>query len=602
MRYLKRSSKKSGFSLVETLVGIAVFLIISVSAYQGYVSILKGVKVVRVKQAVTNLANEQFEIIRNLPYADVGIVDGLPNGKVPREQVLVRSEIEFNVTTTIRNIDDPFDGTIGGTPNDLSPADNKLVEIEIVCSSECGVDPVTFTTRVAPKSLETTGSNGALFVQVLDASGQPVVDADVHIENNQATTPLIIDETTDNMGFLQIVDAPPGTGAYEISISKSGYSSDQTYEIGESSNPVPDKPHANVLEGQVTQVSFSIDELSDLNIQSKDMTCNPVGSLDFHMYGSKTIGLNVLKYDVNKTTSAGSGLLSLLGLDWDTYEIDVTDSAYDLVGSNPVVPFTLSPGTSQDIDLIVAPKNPNSVLVKVIDGATGLPLSGATVTLEKDLNEIELVTGRGFMTQTDWSGGGGQEDFTNEDMYDYQDGNIDNLTTAGQIELANVAGTYSANGTLTSSIFDTGSVTNFHDLTWIPGSQPAETGVDSLKFQVATSLLNNASTTWNFVGPDGTNGTFFTTSGEPFSEIHNGHQFLRYRAYFSTEDTSYTPSLSDVSFTFSSDCTPSGQVLFTDMDNGEYNLTVEATGYQAYSNESFTIGTEWQDIEVIMTP
>lgn len=602
MRYLKRSSKKSGFSLVETLVGIAVFLIISVSAYQGYVSILKGVKVVRVKQAVTNLANEQFEIIRNLPYADVGIVDGLPNGKVPREQVLVRSEIEFNVTTTIRNIDDPFDGTIGGTPNDLSPADNKLVEIEIVCSSECGVDPVTFTTRVAPKSLETTGSNGALFVQVLDASGQPVVDADVHIENNQATTPLIIDETTDNTGFLQIVDAPPGTGAYEISISKSGYSSDQTYEIGESSNPVPDKPHANVLEGQVTQVSFSIDELSDLNIQSKDMTCNPVGSLDFHMYGSKTIGLNVLKYDVNKTTSAGSGLLSLLGLDWDTYEIDVTDSAYDLVGSNPVVPFTLSPGTSQDIDLIVAPKNPNSVLVKVIDGATGLPLSGATVTLEKDLNEIELVTGRGFMTQTDWSGGGGQEDFTNEDMYDYQDGNIDNLTTAGQIELANVAGTYSANGTLTSSIFDTGSVTNFHDLTWIPGSQPAETGVDSLKFQVATSLLNNASTTWNFVGPDGTNGTFFTTSGEPFSEIHNGHQFLRYRAYFSTEDTSYTPSLSDVSFTFSSDCTPSGQVLFTDMDNGEYNLTVEATGYQAYSNESFTIGTEWQDIEVIMTP
>jgi len=602
MRYLKRSSKKSGFSLVETLVGIAVFLIISVSAYQGYVSILKGVKVVRVKQAVTNLANEQFEIIRNLPYADVGIVDGLPNGKVPREQVLVRSEIEFNVTTTIRNIDDPFDGTIGGTPNDLSPADNKLVEIEIVCSSECGVDPVTFTTRVAPKSLETTGSNGALFVQVLDASGQPVVDADVHIENNQATTPLIIDETTDNTGFLQIVDAPPGTGAYEISISKSGYSSDQTYEIGESSNPVPDKPHANVLEGQVTQVSFSIDELSDLNIQSKDMTCNPVGSLDFHMYGSKTIGLNVLKYDVNKTTSAGSGLLSLLGLDWDTYEIDVTDSAYDLVGSNPVVPFTLSPGTSQDIDLIVAPKNPNSVLVKVIDGATGLPLSGATVTLEKDLNEIELVTGRGFMTQTDWSGGGGQEDFTNEDMYDYQDGNIDNLTTAGQIELANVAGTYSANGTLTSSIFDTGSVTNFHDLTWIPGSQPAETGVDSLKFQVATSLLNNASTTWNFVGPDGTNGTFFTTSGEPFSEIHNGHQFLRYRAYFSTEDTSYTPSLSDVSFTFSSDCTPSGQVLFTDMDNGEYNLTAEATGYQTYSNESFTIGTEWQDIEVIMTP
>lgn len=61
----------------------------------------------------------------------------------------------------------------------------------------------------------------------------------MHIENNVATTSIVIDDTTNNDGYVQIIDAPPGINAYEISVSKPGYSSERTYMIGDVANPNP---------------------------------------------------------------------------------------------------------------------------------------------------------------------------------------------------------------------------------------------------------------------------------------------------------------------------------------------------------------------------
>ena len=225
-------SSRRAFSLIEVVVGIAVFLIVTLGIYQGYVALLSAVRTSRFKVTATALANEQLEIIRNLPYADVGISGGLPNGKILENQVISRDGVEFNIEATIRNIDDPFDGTIGGDPNDLSPADYKLVELEISCPSCDNFSPLRFTSHVAPRNLETASTNGALFVRVFDANGQPIQGADVHIENNQAIPPFVINDTTNNKGILQIVDAPPCDEAYEITVSKTGYSEEKTYLTG----------------------------------------------------------------------------------------------------------------------------------------------------------------------------------------------------------------------------------------------------------------------------------------------------------------------------------------------------------------------------------
>ena len=171
---LNKPNQQDGFTLVETLVGVFIFLVISLGIYQGFWSAGELVNLSKVKTEAALLATERFELIHNLPYASVGLVGGIPAGILARSEVFVRSGVSFYATTTIRNIDDPFDGQIGETPNDLSPADYKQVALTIDCAG-CGLAmPLVFTTTVAPANLETTSSNGALFVNVIDSNGQPV--------------------------------------------------------------------------------------------------------------------------------------------------------------------------------------------------------------------------------------------------------------------------------------------------------------------------------------------------------------------------------------------------------------------------------------------
>jgi type II secretory pathway pseudopilin PulG len=602
-----------GFGLIETIVGVAVFVAISVAAYGGFLRVLEGVQVLRVKNTATNLANEQIEIIRNLPYADVGIVGGIPIGKVVRDREVVRDGITFNINTAIRNIDDPFDGQIGQVPNDLSPADYKLAELTISCEGCRLAEDFKYYARISPYALETTGNNGALFVQVLDANGQPLSGASVNIFNDQESPIIDIDEVTNTDGMFQLIDAPPGVEAYQITVTgddlSDDYSTDQTYTIGSPENFNPNKPHANISVGQVTQLSFAIDKTSDLDIYTRRDSCTRIADIGFDMKGSKTIGKDaadedIFKYDESLTTD-GNGFLEIDDVEWDNYSLDITDGSFDLAGSSPLLPLELNPDSDQAIDLILTEKDPNSLLVKVIDSETGLPISGADVSLEAEsggaTGDHYLVTGNGFLGQTDWTGGSGQTEYLNETRY-FTSNNIDTSAVPGQITLTQFAGSYDSPGYLESSTFDIGTTTNFGNLFWDPVGQPAETGSDSVEFQIATNLENTATSTWGYVGPDGTGSSYYTSSGEAIGASHHGDRYLRYRANLKTADTAFAPAISNASFTFTTDCIPPGQAFFSGLGAGGYTLTVDHPGYQQYEDPAFEISESWADIDVILSP
>lgn len=597
----KESSKRTnrGFSLVELLVGVTVFTIICVSVYNSYISIFDVVYTSRGKIDAVDLSNEQFEIIRNLPYADVGISGGIPNGVLTHIQNLKRGSSDFVVTTTVRNVDDPFDGTIGGAPNDLSPADFKLVEVEVNCNNCKNFTPIVFTTRVAPRNLETASTNGALFVRVFDANGNPVEGASVHIENNVINPPIVIDDVTNSSGMLQIVDAPPGANAYEITVTKNGYSTDNT-EDSTITNPNPVKPHATVALQQVTQISFTIDRLSTFNVSSVTQTCTPVASVDFNVKGAKLIGTapDVLKYDQNKVTS-GSGTLSINNLEWDSYSITLQDATYDIIGWSPISPINLLPNSTQSVQLVVAPKNPRTLVVTVTDSATGLPLSDVNVSLSKSgFTTLNKSTGQGFINQTDWSLGSGQATSTNLNMYYSSDNNVDDSNPSGLLILKQVFGEYLSSGMIESSSFDVGSPSNFQKIEWKPVDQPVDSGNPNVRFQIAT---NNDGGSWQFTGPDGTNSTYYTVGNQNIHSSNNSKQYLRYKLFLDNQSTTTSPNISDISFTFTSSCTPPGQVEFSGLPLGTYNLNLSKTGYVT-QDVSVDISSPWQSQSIIMQP
>lgn len=374
---------QKGFSLIETLVGVAVFLTVSVAGYQAFTSLMDAVLASEAKIAATEVANERFEIIRNLPYEDVGLVGGLPVGIVQREETIIRDNYTFELLYTIRSTDDDFDGTLGGNPNDLSPADYKLIDLDITCPNCKIFKPIKFTTLIAPRSLETISTNGALFLRAFDSNGSPVQGANVHIVNTNTNPDTIIDETTDNEGWLRIVDAPPGVNVYNITVTKNGYSTDQTYPIGGIAGSSPVNVDPTVVIQQVTQASFAIDILSNLNVNSFDSSCVALGNIDFALTGTKLIGApQVLKYPETDFSTNISGTKTISNIEWDTYHVDNKDTAYDIVGIKPFYNFDLSPNTTLNTEIFTVPKSGNTLYVSVEDSSGDL-INNAQVRLEK---------------------------------------------------------------------------------------------------------------------------------------------------------------------------------------------------------------------------
>lgn len=589
--------KQAGLTLIETLVATAIFVSIITAIYGGFTKILALMSVIRTKQTVTNLVNEQFEIVRNLPYASVGVVGGIPSGVITQNQTLVRDNKTFSVNTIVRNHDDPFDGTFGGSPNDLSPSDMKLVEVTVACANCANFTSMSFTTKIAPKNLETASTNGALVIRVFDSSGVPVPDASVNIVNSSVTPNINFTDTTLADGTLTIVDAPPSVGGYRITVTKNGYSTDRTYPVGGAGNPNPISPDVTVVLQQITQVSFTIDRTSTVPITTLNNQCAPTADYDFTLSGTKLIGTspNTLKYS-QALTSNGSGLITVNNLEWDTYNIIGTDSAYDIIGTNPLLSLGVPPNATLNMQLITAPKNGRRLVVVVRDQSTGLPVTDATVNLAGNSYNSSLTTSEGFFSQTDWSGGSGQSAFNNSDMY-FDGTNVD-VSTTGDLKLANNFGDYVASGTLTSSTFDTGATSNFKQILWAPANVPPQTGQNSVRFQIAT---NNDATTWNFVGPDGTSNTYFTLSNQNINSANNGDRYLRYKVFLSTQDEGYTPTISDISFTYTSDCIPPGQVSFPNLSTGAYTITVTKSGYQD-SSRNIDIDSSWQKEEFSIAP
>ncbi len=582
-----RSSTR-GFTLIETLVALALFTILAYGIYFSYANIVESLTYGQLRIDGTSLIEDELEVVRNMPYQDVGIQGGYPPGKLQAQKTVTVGGNPFILTTTVRNTDDPFDGTAGGNPNDTAPADYKLVELEIRCDLCQSFVPITMTGRVAPAWLETTTNNGSLFITTFDAYGAPVQGATVHVVNSALTPAIDITDTTNISGVLQLVDIPTSTSAYQVTVSKSGYSSEKTYAFGDPQNPNPLTPHATVATQQVTSVSFAIDRTSTLRISAFDDMCVAASSSVFLQSGTKLIGKdpNILKYSTSTALDV-QGQKVLSTIEWDTYQFANLTPSYDISGTRPFLPLTINPATTTHLFFTMVPKQPSALLTTVTD-ANGQPIDGATVILTKTGFSETLTTGRRPLTFTDWSGG----------TYSSQSGGIADSVPAGALTLLlSASSTYpTSTEWLISSTIDIGTSTDsFYTIAWQPTSEPPQAGAGSLQFQLAS---NNDNTTWNFAGPDGTAGSFYASSGIALYAGHVNTRYLRYKVFLHTDLETVTPNLSDVTLVFSSSCVPQGQAFFSGLVNDTYTLTIQKSGYQLFTDDAVSVASNWQEYKV----
>lgn len=578
---------RKGSSLIDVLVSIGVIVLLFSAIYLVYFSLYASIANVETRDDATAALNQQVETMRNMPYADIGTVGGIPAGVIPPIQTIQYGTYTFTMETAILNVEDPA-GQSFGEPT--GTVDYKLVQLTVSCPACQSFNPLSLTTTFAPAGLESTAGQGSLFVNVFDSNGNGVPDTNVTVLNSNITPAVDLTDTTNNSGTLQLVGVPTSTQGYQISVSKSGYSSAQTYAPGALGGSTPVQPNITVAQEQLSTASFAIDRTSVLAVSATNDVCAAVPGTGFSITGSKLIGTNpnVLKFATTSVTGS-SGTVLFPNMEWDTYSLALTSSSYALVGTNPLNPLTVNPSTTDSFDFILAPAVPQSLLATVADAATGEGVPDATVTLSSGATSVLQVTGQSAWTDSNWANG----------AYAAQSGGIDTDSVPGTIQLlVNASGTYTTGQTswLISNTIDFGtSSANYVSLNVNPAAEPPSTGAGSAEFQVAA---DNDDATWNFVGPDGTSNTFYTASSTIINL--NGDRYFRYEVFLSTQDPTTSPYVNDVTIGFASPCVPQYQALFSGLSSGSYAITVIAPNYiEATSSVNVSGGA--QTAQILMT-
>lgn len=402
MRWSIKSKKNLGFSLIEAVVGLGLFSLISGSLILLLNISLKITTEDKARTGAMAVAEEKIEIIKNLPYEDIGTVGGIPSGSLPATETITLNKVNYTVRTYIQYVDDVYDGLI--TSGDLLNTDYKKVKIKVSWTSNQNTNNVSLVTNISPKNIEqeSSGDTGTLWIEVFDTSPLAIADASIHIVNN-STTPLIdIEAATDSEGKYLLPGAPAATQTYEITVTKTGYSTSQTYSVDLINNPNPVPAHLSVGAESITTKSFFIDKVSTLNIASSQP------NFTFTLQGEKTIGSDsegqpIYKYEQPQATDA-LGQLSLTSLEPDTYHIvfDPLTTGYDLAGSDPLLPIIVPADTIVNLTISLATHSDHTLLITV-KSPDGLGLADASVHLYKadlstDLTQATNTVGQTFFT------------------------------------------------------------------------------------------------------------------------------------------------------------------------------------------------------------
>ena len=102
-------------------------------------------------------------------------------------------------------------------------------------------------------------------------------------------------------------------------------------------------------------------------------------------------------------------------------------------------------------------------------------------------------------------------------------------------------------GNVISSIFDTGPVgSDLQQIFWNENLQPNT----SICFRIKSAAILRALSDSFWYGPTDTLGFYITSSGQSINLIHNGDQYIQYKAYLKTSTAVYTPILNSVSISY----------------------------------------------------
>lgn len=255
---------EAGVTLIDTIVGTALMLVVFLGIAAAFKLSVDVVTNNKARAGAIALGNERMEYLRSLSYTQIGVQGGIPAGTVPQQETVNYNGTSYARRTMVWYSDDPGDG-LGAADTNGIITDYKTIRVEVNWESKQGQRSIVLVGRVSPFGVETAVAGGILTISVVDEASQPVSDAQVDIANTGVVPAINIRTYTNTSGIVSFIGAPAASD-YQIVVSKSGYSSAQTYSVS-ANNPNPVPRHLTVANNQTTTATFTIDHTATKIVQ-----------------------------------------------------------------------------------------------------------------------------------------------------------------------------------------------------------------------------------------------------------------------------------------------------------------------------------------------
>lgn len=241
----KRKLSQDGFTLVELVVAMTVMSIVALSILGLFTSLIRSAVYTKRKAVALTFATNQMEYLKSLPYDSLAVSGGsiYSTSLLPASTTQVLNGVTYTIKTTIDYVDEAYDGCgpyptvalkqtycrnypapTGSPATDLNPADYKILHVSAYAPATNKLAEVD--TQVSARVAETASTTGALFISVIDNTGNPISGATVQVSDITVTPNVTVADSTDINGNAIFYGLPPDTNAYDYiaTASMPGYS------------------------------------------------------------------------------------------------------------------------------------------------------------------------------------------------------------------------------------------------------------------------------------------------------------------------------------------------------------------------------------------
>lgn len=275
-RMKKHNHGEGGFTIVELAIGMLVFAVVALSFLGLFTALVSSSLVAKEKAVASTLATNQMEYLKSLPYDSLAIAGSSISSPSPLPGSITKkvNGITYTIKTVIDYVDDAYDGCFNypdaatkalychnqpaptGAAADSNPKDYKAIRVTVLGPSNTQLAFVD--TQVAARVAETASTTGALFIKVVDASGNPISGATVQVVNSTVSPAVNFTDSTDSNGIAVEYGLSPDNGYdYKITASKSGYSTLTTL-APPNGTLQPTYPSQKILTQQSSSVTLTI--------------------------------------------------------------------------------------------------------------------------------------------------------------------------------------------------------------------------------------------------------------------------------------------------------------------------------------------------------